>query len=622
MKKSFPLFPFDEVRPEQNSFMSDVQYAISSGKCLIAHAPTGLGKTAASLSPALEYALKNRLTVFFLTSRHTQHSIAIETLRRIRKKSGISFSVTDILGKKHMCAQPGIDALHSRQFHEYCKYLRESGMCQFYSNLKKGTELSTDARFVVDELKREPAETELAMQLGKKHTICPYEAAAIASKDSSVIIADYYYIFNSSIREGFLKKSGKSIEESIIVVDEGHNLPDRMREMLSEQISSFSVERALKEAEKFASEDEIEFLENLRKAISRLAEGKDRERIIEKNELSQFFGETNLKRLSQLADEIREIQKQSYIGGIVDFINAWKEGDDEGFSRILSIRPGFKSMATISYRCLDPGIESGSVFRTAKSVILMSGTLTPTSMYKEVLGFPEGTLEKSYKNPFPQSNRLSLIVTGTTTQFSKREPKQYEKIAGIIVGSINEIPGNAAVFFPSYDMLNEIYKFIHGNIGKMVFVEHPGISKEEKTKLLSDFKRSYLTGGLLLAVIGGSFYEGIDLPGDLLNGVIIVGLPLGQPDLETKKLIEYYDRKYSKGWDYGYVFPAFTKAMQSAGRCIRSETDRGVVIFVDDRYTWSRYYGCFPRDLNPKITVFYKDYIREFFKPSAKTLGQ
>jgi DNA excision repair protein ERCC-2 len=169
--------------------------------------------------------------------------------------------------------------------------------------------------------------------------------------------------------------------------------------------------------------------------------------------------------------------------------------------------------------------------------------------------------------------------------------------------------------------MEEDHKHIHGKIQKQVLKEHTDLSKEEKQKLLQEFKNTHLAGGVLLAVIGGSFSEGIDLPGTLLNGVIIVGLPLGQPDLETKELMRYYDAGFSRGWDYGYVFPAFTKALQSAGRCIRSETDRGVIVFVDERYAWESYYRCFPQDMTPKMTEFYEEAIGEFFRKEAVSPG-
>ncbi|MGV8171670.1 MAG: helicase C-terminal domain-containing protein, partial [Candidatus Woesearchaeota archaeon] len=134
----------------------------------------------------------------------------------------------------------------------------------------------------------------------------------------------------------------------------------------------------------------------------------------------------------------------------------------------------------------------------------------------------------------------------------------------------------------------------------------------EKQEFLQNFSGYRSKGAILNAVITGSFAEGIDLPG-ILKAVVIVGLPLQKPDLETKSLIEYYDKKFNKGWDYGYLFPAFTKTIQAAGRCIRSETDKGVIIFLDERYGWNNYYRCFPSTWKIKVSLLYTALIKDFF---------
>jgi len=190
----------------------------------------------------------------------------------------------------------------------------------------------------------------------------------------------------------------------------------------------------------------------------------------------------------------------------------------------------------------------------------------------------------------------------------------YKKIANEIAEVANSVPGNVAVFFPSYYLLKEVDKFVTPLLKKTSFYEVQGMSKEEKSEVLEKFKKYKDHGGVLFGVSGGSFSEGIDLIGDLLKGVIVVGLPLAKPDVETKELINYYDDKFSKGWDYGYTLPAMTKAIQAAGRCIRSETDKGIVVFLDERYSWDMYSKCFPKDWDVKITKLPKDRIDRFFK--------
>jgi DNA excision repair protein ERCC-2 len=156
---------------------------------------------------------------------------------------------------------------------------------------------------------------------------------------------------------------------------------------------------------------------------------------------------------------------------------------------------------------------------------------------------------------------------------------------------------------------------------KTTMLEHSRMTKEEKAELLKQFKSYEKTGAVLLGTSTGSFGEGIDLPGDLLKCVVVVGLPLDQPDLETKELIKYYDMKFGRGWDYGYIFPAFNRCLQNAGRCIRSETDKGVVVFLDQRFIWPMYKRCFPPDSDITVTKHYKEMIEEFFEPTQRRLG-
>jgi len=611
------LFPYDTPRPEQSKLIDDVKSAVENGQSLIAHAPTGLGKTAAVLSPALQYALTSNKTIFFLTSRHTQHHIAIETLQQIKKKHNINFSVIDILGKKHMCARDDVQALFTRQFHEYCQALRDKEECLYFKNFKRNGQPTNDAKKVMQIIGSTPHHSEQAVTIAKNLNVCPYEASALASEKATVIVADYYYIFNPRIRESFLKRNSKTLADAIIVVDEAHNLPGRMREMLTEKITSVVVDRAIKEADKWYEDAIKDFLLAIQNALDQLA-AEAEERVVEKEQfldlLDDYDIDTILTKMDGLADTIRESSKQSFIGSIADFVKAW-QSQDEGYARILNTHPSSQGpIITLSYQCLDPSIETAPLLKTAHSTILMSGTLTPTDMYNDLLGFPPGTIEKEYDNPMPKENKLALIVSNVTTKFSKRTPDQFIKIADTCNKALDAIQGNTAIYFPSYKLLNEIHIHLHKNLQRPIFKEQPNLSKEEKQTMLKNFKQSHAEGAVLLAVLGGSFSEGIDLPGAYLNAVIIVGLPLGKPDLHTKALINYYQDRYQRGWEYGYIFPAFTKALQSAGRCIRSETDRGVILFLDERYAWDRYYQCFPADITPKITSFYQEAIRDFFK--------
>ena len=618
-------FPYEEVRDIQIDLVNAINDAADKGENLIAHAPTGLGKTAASIAAALSNIIDTDKTIFFLTSMHTQHKIAIDTIKDIKKKHGVKLVAVDIIGKKHMCLQSGVNILSTKDFSDYCKALREDNKCSYYSNIKKGEELTFSSKAAVSEIKDiSPVMTDEMIDISSKHEVCPYEIGLLLGKSSKVIIADYYYLFHPKIRERFLNKIEKILDDAIIIVDEAHNLPNRIKGLASEKISNVVINRALSEAEKYNKDKLFAPLKELFEILEGY-KSEEREIYVKRDD---FIDKVNnimdyyefIELLEEVADEIREEQKFSYIGSISQFLIAWA-GGDEGFTRIFARSKGLQEeYLNLMYKCLDPGIISKPIIEQAHSTILMSGTLTPTYMYKEVLGFEKSrTKELTLSSPFPKDNKLNIIIPKTSTKFTTRGDSQYKEMARIVTQIVNIVPGNSAIFFPSYQLRDDVYKFM-SNCEKTIFTEKPGLSKTEKEDMLENFKSYKDTGAVLMGVTSGSFGEGIDLPGDFLKCVVVVGLPLNRPGLETNALINYYDEKFAKGWDYGYVFPAFNKTLQSAGRCIRSESDRGVVIFLDERYAWDKYMRCFPEDWNLKVTLLYESMIRKFFdvKPPEK----
>ncbi len=613
------FFPFSKIRQTQDELIKKVDETLEKKQNFIVHAPTGLGKTVAMLSPALKHATKKDLTIFFLTSRHTQHLIAIETLKAIKEKYDLDIITTDIVGKKWMCAVPGVENLYSNEFADYCKAVREEDKCEFYLNTRKKGRLTPNAKKVLKELKQiSPTHSEKLIKICAQEKLCPYELATALAKDSLVVITDYYYIFNPQIRDLFFKKTGKELEKSIIIVDEGHNLPFRLRDLMTQRLSTFMLDRAIREAKKFGYEETKSNLEKIKSLIEELAHGlENSEKLTKKqdfiNEIEEFSEYNQLiADFAFVADDIRETEKQSYIGSISKFLDAWL-GQDSGFVRIISKKQLKKPFITLSYRCLDPSLISKQVVDNAYSTIVMSGTLTPITMYNDILGFEHAEMQE-YKSPFPEQNKLTLIIPETTTKYTERNAAQYKRIAEISSDLANTIPGNTIIYFPSYEIRDKVDKTFTRLCKKTTFLEISNMSKREKREFLDKFKKYSKQGAVMLAVVSGSFGEGIDLPGDFLKAAVVAGLPLQVPDLETKALIDYYDEKFGKGWDYGYVFPAMNKAMQNAGRVIRSETDRGAIIFLDERYSWQHYYRCFPKTWKIVITKLYKERLEEFFK--------
>ena len=616
------LFPHERARPSQEDLIKRVGEAVKEGGDLIVHAPTGLGKTAAALAPALTETIDSGKTIFFLTSRHTQHEIALKTLEGIKACHGVSFQAVDVIGKKHMCLQQGVERLPTGEFTEFCRAMREDGKCEYYTNLRKGEKLTVKGDLAVGELReRSPVRNQQVITTSKEHKVCPYYTSMELSKKAKVIIGDYFYIFHPKIREQFFARSNNELEDAVIIVDEAHNLPSRIKDLASARLSNNILKRAIKEAEKRRLHEVANQLGIMLSAFDeyqkKLHASQSSEIHVSREEFVARIAKAGRydevkEGLAKTGDAIREETQVSYIGAVATFLEEW-QGYDDGFTRIFSLRKGLREeLATLSYRCLDPSLVAGPIIEQAHSTILMSGTLTPTSMYKAVVGMSEAE-EVEYPSPFPNHNRLNLIIPRTSTKYATRSEEQYRNIAEALSKVAAQVPGNVAVFLPSYYLLQEVNKHFQTMTEKTVFCEHQEMSTQEKQDFIDRFRGYKRTGAVLMGVITGNFGEGIDLPGDELKGVVIVGLPLQKPDLESEALIRYYDGKFGKGWDYGYLFPAFNKTLQSAGRCIRSETDRGVIVFLDERYAWPNYKRCFPKDWEMKITLLYEKMIGEFF---------
>jgi DNA excision repair protein ERCC-2 len=617
------LFPFPKIRKIQEEMLKKVDEVINNGKNLIVHAPTGIGKSAASISPALKYVLTKNKTLFFLTPKHTQHYIAIETLKNIKKKYNLNFIAVDFIGKKWMCLIPGVDKISSREFTEFCKDLKKEERCPFYNRIRKKGELTKEAKQLIEKLKRNFTHVEELCEICAKKEFCPYEISCELGKDANVIIADYYHIFHPSVRTAFLTKNKKSLSDSILIIDEAHSLPDRIRQILTYSITNFSLERAVKEAMKFKYLEEsrnIQWIIEVLKEFEENLLSKTNEVYVKKEEFvkavedkTQMNFEDLQANFEEIGEEIREKSKRSYVGSLALFMESWLE-ENEGYTRILKrVKSDFKRIM-IMHKCLDPSVSSSEVFSSAHSSILMSGTLTPTEMYRDILGLEKNrTIQVEYESPFPRENRLVLIVPETTTKYKRRGEREYQRIATYCAGISNTVPGNVAIFFPSYEVRDNVLNFFEAMSRKKILIEKQGSSKRERMDLYYKFKEYADQGAVLLGVAGSSFSEGIDYPGKFLRCVIVVGVPLEKPDLETQALIDYYDKKFNAGWNYGYIFPAMIRAIQSAGRCIRSEEDRGACVFLDERFIWSNYFKCLPRDWKVLITKNPKEQIREFF---------
>lgn len=615
------LFPFSVVREHQKDFLNDVKFAVENSRHLIANAPSGLGKTAASLSPALEYAMENDKVVFFLTPRHSQHQIAIETLKKLRMISSTKFQVADIIGKKWLCSIKNVENLSTSDFNDFCNSMVREERCSFYAASRSKERALTDRGNKALQLLKDyfyHAEEAKAL-LSENH--CTYEILMELAKHSKVVIADYYHLF-SPARTATLMRLNRNLKDLILIIDEAHNLPDRIRDLMSVRLSTLLLRKAEKEARIFGTDvaDSVVEIHNVLNSFKTKLKEKN-ETYLDKQEFLDLI-ENRINKIDVVIDEllsaaelVREHRKKSFIASAAKFLESWIS-NDIGYARIL--RKGKTKSGTpflsLSYSCLDSALFAKDVIAQSHSTIAMSGTLQPMQMYMEVLGFDVLRTElRSYSSPFPRANRLNIIIRETTTKYSKRTAENYKLIADYVVKCICAIPGNCATFFPSYEIRDKIFELINGKVDKKILLEQQAANKAERRKLYDTFVSLADTGALLLGVQAGSFSEGVDMPGNFLNGVIIVGIPLDKPNLTTKALIDYYDYRFNRGWDYGYTYPAMIRCLQAAGRCIRTESDRGVAVFIDERFLWSNYRKVFPSDMELHVTSEPEKLIREFW---------
>ncbi len=608
-------FRHDKPRMFQRFLVRDIHDSIAAGTPIFANAPTGSGKTDAALSAAVTYAVANNKTVFFLTPKISQHKIAMQVVKGIAEKHSLDLRAVDIVGRKHCCLDDALLELEGESFYHACEKKRRKGECTFYRRARGYNPFEEKManklfRKVLREYGSGKMHHEL-ITLAMKRGACPYEWLLMLGEHSDVVIADYYHFMVPSIRTNILGKMNKRVQDCVVVVDEAHNLPKRIREYLSSTVSYFLLKRVEKEM-KILKLDPPPLADQFSMWAGEMLD-ENRETVVRADDFVKFmlrFGLTYEELSEYFSDVgfsyIEETGKKSAAFRFSVFLSSW-QGMDESCVRIVRKKNGYHSL---SKRLLDPSVATAVLTGCAR-VVLMSGTLVPLEMHRDVLGFHPGTaLLRKYPSPFPSASLLNIITKGVTTRYSERDEKNFTRIAGMIDEIIRATPGGTALFFPSYTVLKGILPFLGSG---HFFVQEEGMSPSEIRELLHDFS----DGGVLCAVQGGSLAEGVDYAGGQIKTAVVVGVALEEMDTEVKALVDYYQKKFGKGWEYGYAYPAAIKAIQAAGRGRRKESDRVAVVYMDERFTWKDYNWIIDRKNPVVVTENPVEHIREFWKGFA-----
>ncbi len=628
MHPQLGLFPHDAIRDSQLRLTRDVALAVQGGRHLVAQAPTGIGKTAASLAPAIQEAIAAKKTVLFLTSRQSQHRIAVETVRLIRDRRGAALSLVDLVAKRDMCLRPEARDMHPGRFPDFCGAETRNKSCSYLG------EVGDD---VLRRVRDGVLHVEELMHVSKQAHLCPHLVALEAAKTAHVVVADYNHLF-SDIREQSLQRLGLKLSDCVVIVDEAHNLPDRIRQGHSHRVSPFLLDQVASEARDQKARDVERDIDALREGLADLAAravaagtdeaaklGSDERRVarLEVAQLGAAFeaarGRGLLSTQRALADMATDLGRLAakvrkgtdsvvHAEELQEALEDWARFGG-GALRFVEWDGG--GPPTLQLRLLDPGIPARMVFQGVHSAILMSGTLRPPEMVRDLLGLDAArTTVRSYASPFPPEHRLVVVAQGVTTRFADRGPDLWRRIGDMIAQTAQAARGNLAVFCPSYAVLRDVRDAVDAvGTDKEAVVEDPDWGKGDRDRVLDTLEGARRRkGAILFGVLGGSLAEGIDFRDNLLSAVVVVGLPLAPPDLEVDATIRYLEGRFpGRGRAYGYTYPAVNKVLQAMGRPIRSATDKCAVLLLDERFLGPPYRDLLPDGIvataNPAGTV-------------------
>ena len=570
-------FPF-EYREGQRKIVSGVYHTISTERQIFVQAPTGVGKTMSTIFPAVR-AVGAGLgeNIFYLTAKTITRTVAEEAFS-ILKEHGLKFKVITITAKEKLCF---CDKTECNP--ENCLWAR--------GHLDRVNDAVFELWTTQDSYDRDTL-----LEYAKKWQVCPFEMCLDLAVWVDAVICDYNYVFDPNV---YLKRffgEGTS-GEYIFLIDEAHNLVDRGREMYSARLYK---------------EDFLELKKMMRvkePILSKKADEVNRQFLLLKRECEEYrvlesVSHLAIKLMNLLAEMERFFEKSSESDKrdqvlelyfkVREFLNI-HDILDENYVIYSEYQQDGRFMVKLF--CVNPAVNLQAYLEYGIGTVFFSATLLPVRYYKKLLSIETDDYAIYADSPFPKDSRLLLIGRDVSTRYTQRGPEMYRRIASYIVGAADAKKGNYMVFFPSYRVMEEVHSVFSEKCGKISSaVQSPFMSEEDREVFLKEFDEIREESFVGFCVMGGIFSEGIDLPEDKLIGVIIVGTGLPQVCNEREIVKQYFSGIGSDGFEYAYLYPGMNKVLQSAGRVIRTEKDRGLILLLDERFSTGRYRELFPRE--------------------------
>lgn len=587
-------FPFENPRNGQIELIQTIEEGMKEDRPMLLQAPTGLGKTMGVLYPTLKEALSRGQRAIYVTPKNSQHAVAEDALERLRDKGSNIKSMT-LTAKSKMCFknEPICNP-------EYCEFAKDH-----YTKLAEN-------KLVEQLTKKRKLNSRTFKKIAEEYQVCPFELQLDAAHEADAIICDYNYVF--APRSAFGRIASCDLEQEgkpNLIIDEAHNLPSRAMDYYSPALSVAVLEKMRDEATDLPlrfRKDTMDLINSCIVTIRNCAPKDQHKPCKIQPPIAEFLEqEFELRNfLSTYLNSDVEIQPKDVV---LRFCFYWSEFTSAlGF--VVDERKEFFTTFTpnpmmIKITCCDASEILKECYKEYSQVVGFSATLKPFDYYSQLTGLASKKLKTAeFQTPFNKSQRKLLIIPQLSSKYSERE-RNYPRIAETISKIAAVKPGNYFAFFPSFEFLNRVLQDFSVPDGFEVIRQYSGMHRSSIDDVLTTLKESP-TPHIVFAVQGGVFSEGVDYPGKMAIGAFVVGPPLPNFDLVREEMRKYYEDNYSSGFDYAYTFPAMAKAVQSAGRVIRNETDRGIIVLMDNRFIQPSFAKSMPQDwfdLDPRELV-------------------